>query len=110
MDDQCNNEDDRVKSASGTTDDETGSIPQAPRIPTFMFPPGGTKTKILTVLEDIRQCNVNQDIDIPELVMCGKQSSGKSSVLEAITGLDFPKGDGGPCTRFVIEYVLSSLT
>lgn len=102
MDDQCENEDDRVKSASGTTD-ETGSIPQAPRIPTFVFPPDKTKTKILTVLEKIRQCNVNQDIEILELVMCGKQSSGKSSVLEAITGLDFPKGDGGPCTRFVIE-------
>lgn len=41
--------------------------------------------------------------------MCGKQSAGKSSVLEAITGLEFPKGDGGPCTRFVIEYIVSIL-
>ncbi|KAF4454053.1 dynamin family protein [Fusarium austroafricanum] len=72
-------------------------------LPTFKFPPDETKAKILEILERIRQCNVSQDIDIPELVMCGKQSSGKSSVLEALTGLKFPKGDGGPCTRFVIE-------
>lgn len=110
MDDQRSNKDDRVSSAAGTTNGETSSIPQVPRVPTFTFPPDETKTKILTVLEKIRQCNVNQDIDIPELVMCDKQSSGKSSVLEAITGLEFPKGDGGPCTRFVTEYVLLSLT
>ncbi len=70
------------------------------RLPTFMFPPDKTKAKILEVLERIHQCNIYHDIDIPELVMCGKQSAGKSSVLEAITGLEFPKGDGGPCTRF----------
>ncbi|RFU34194.1 hypothetical protein B7463_g2172, partial [Scytalidium lignicola] len=73
------------------------------RLPTFTFPPDETKTKILGVFERIQQCHVNQDIIIPELVMCGKQSAGKSSVLEAITGVEFPKGDGGPCTRFVIE-------
>ncbi|KAF4459067.1 Interferon-induced GTP-binding Mx [Fusarium albosuccineum] len=72
-------------------------------LPTFKFPPDETKAKVLEILERIRQCNVSQDIDIPELVMSGKQSSGKSSVLEALTGLEFPKGDGGPCTRFVIE-------
>ncbi|KAK3938270.1 interferon-induced GTP-binding Mx [Diplogelasinospora grovesii] len=73
------------------------------RLPTFRFPPDKIKATILEVLDRIRQYNIHHDIDIPELVMCGKQSAGKSSVLEAITGLEFPKGDGGPCTRFVIE-------
>ncbi|KAK8002448.1 hypothetical protein PG989_002167 [Apiospora arundinis] len=76
------------------------------RHPTFTFPPDQTKTKILKVLEKIRQCDVHHDIDIPELVLCGKQSSGKSSVLEAITGLELPKADAVPCTRFAIEIQL----
>jgi dynamin family protein len=95
-----------VEPPNGTTDNEQASQQQKPRFPTFRFPPDETKTKILKVLEKIRECNVNHEIDTPELVMCGKQSAGKSSVLEAITGLEFEKGDGGPCTRFVIEYVI----
>ena len=95
-----------VEPSNGTTDNEQASQQQKPRFPTFRFPPDETKTKILKVLEKIRECNVNHEIDTPELVMCGKQSAGKSSVLEAITGLEFEKGDGGPCTRFVIEYVI----
>jgi len=75
-------------------------------LPAFKFPPDKTKATILEVLDRIHQFNVHHYIDIPELVMCGKQSAGKSSVLEAITGLEFPKGDGGPCTRFVTEYVV----
>lgn len=94
---------------NSTTDNNQTSEeqrPQLPQLPTYKFPPDETKTKILKVLDKIRQCNINDAIDVPELVMCGKQSAGKSSVLEAITGLEFPKGDGGPCTRFVIEYVI----
>ncbi|KAF8863046.1 hypothetical protein BDZ45DRAFT_147486 [Acephala macrosclerotiorum] len=102
-------EEPRNKQGAGSTepasnfDDKASSIPQVPATPPFTFPLDETKRKILEILEKIRQCNISQDIDAPELVMCGKQSSGKSSVLEAITGLEFPKGDGGPCTRFVIE-------
>ncbi|KAH8592604.1 hypothetical protein B0O99DRAFT_743508 [Bisporella sp. PMI_857] len=94
-----------VEPSNGTTDNDqaTSSQEQKPRFPTFRFPPDETKTKILKILDKIRECNVNNEIDTPELVMCGKQSAGKSSVLEAITGLEFEKGDGGPCTRFVIE-------
>ena len=92
------------RSAPRKKKNSTGSNASRPiRLPTFTFPPDETKTKILKVLERIHECHVNQDIIIPELVMCGKQSAGKSSVLEAITGLEFPKGDGEPCTRFVIE-------
>lgn len=37
--------------------------------------------------------------------MCGDQSSGKSSLLEALTRLRFPTGDG-MCTNFATEVVL----
>ena len=38
--------------------------------------------------------------------MCGDQSAGKSSVLEGITGLPFPRRDG-VCTRFATEIMLT---
>jgi hypothetical protein len=39
-------------------------------------------------------------------VVCGDQSAGKSSVLEGITGLPFPRQDG-VCTKFATEIILS---
>ncbi|KAJ4864748.1 dynamin family domain-containing protein [Trichoderma breve] len=81
---------------------------EAAHLPRFQFPPDGKKAKILEIIEKIRHCDLEQDIDVPELVLCGQQSSGKSSVLEALTGLEFPKGDGGACTRFPIEIRLFS--
>jgi dynamin 1-like protein len=40
-------------------------------------------------------CNVRLDIDLPQIVVLGSQSSGKSSVLESIVGRDFlPRGVG----------------
>lgn len=38
-------------------------------------------------------------------VVCGDQSAGKSSVLEGITGLPFPRQDG-VCTKFATEIIL----
>jgi len=41
----------------------------------------------------------------PPLVVCGDQSSGKSSVLEAITEIPFPRRDN-LCTRFATQIML----
>jgi hypothetical protein len=43
--------------------------------------------------------NVGDYIDLPQIVVVGDQSSGKSSVLEGLTDLSFPQ-DSGLCTRF----------
>ncbi len=43
--------------------------------------------------------------DLPQIIVCGDQSSGKSSVLEAISGISFPTKDN-LCTRFAIELIL----
>lgn len=54
----------------------------------------------------LRSCGIGDHIDLPQLIVCGDQSAGKSSVLEGLTGLPFPKQDG-LCTRFATEIILS---
>ena len=44
-------------------------------------------------------------ISLPQIIVCGDQSSGKSSVLEAISGVGFPV-KSNLCTRFPTELVL----
>ncbi|KAF4955339.1 hypothetical protein FSARC_11873 [Fusarium sarcochroum] len=56
-------------------------------------------------IEQIRASGVGEFISSPQLVVCGDQSAGKSSVLEGITGIPFPRKDG-LCTRFPTEIVL----
>jgi len=60
---------------------------------------------ILDVIDSLRSQGISQYIDLPQIIVCGDQSSGKSSVLEAISGLKFPTKDA-LCTRFAIEVVL----
>ncbi|KAH8690854.1 P-loop containing nucleoside triphosphate hydrolase protein [Talaromyces proteolyticus] len=49
-------------------------------------------------------CNVGEYINLPQLVVVGDQSSGKSSVLEGLTKLAFPR-DSGLCTRFATQII-----
>jgi Dynamin family/Dynamin central region len=49
---------------------------------------------------------VKYDIELPRIVACGGQSSGRSSVLEAISRIEFPRGNG-LCTAFATELMLS---
>lgn len=62
------------------------------------------ESQLLDVVDAIRDHDLDRQLSLPQLVVCGKQSSGKSSVLEAITRVPFPRGDT-TCTRFVTEYV-----
>ena len=59
----------------------------------------------LEQIANLRSCGIGEHINLPQLVVCGDQSAGKSSVLEGITGLPFPRQDG-ICTRFVTEIML----
>jgi GTPase SAR1 family protein/RNase P/RNase MRP subunit POP5 len=66
----------------------------------------GKQRALLDAIDNLRQQGVNNyDISIPQLIVCGDQSSGKSSVLEGITRLRFPTKDG-LCTTFATELIL----
>lgn len=41
--------------------------------------------QLLDVVDKLRRAGLNGTIKLPQLVVCGDQSSGKSSVLEAVS-------------------------
>ena len=66
--------------------------------------------KLINLIDQLRDCGVNEYIKLPRICSLGTQSSGKSSVLESIVGLDFlPRGDG-VVTRRPLELRLCHIT
>ncbi|KAL4765144.1 P-loop containing nucleoside triphosphate hydrolase protein [Aspergillus foveolatus] len=64
-----------------------------------------TSSYRLSQIEKVRANGVGEVVALPQLAVCGDQSAGKSSVLEGITGIPFPRQDG-LCTRFPTEIIL----
>lgn len=60
---------------------------------------------LFDVIDKLRSQGISKYVDLPEIIVCGDQSSGKSSVLEAISGMSFPTKDN-LCTRFATELIL----
>jgi hypothetical protein len=58
--------------------------------------------KLLEKVDKLFATGVGHHIPLPQIVVVGDQSSGKSSVLEGLTGLPFPR-DSGLCTRFATQ-------
>lgn len=61
--------------------------------------------KLLDVIDSLRSEGVSSYLSLPQIIVCGDQSSGKSSVLEAISGVPFPV-KSSVCTRFPTELIL----
>ncbi|KAK8116344.1 hypothetical protein PG984_012846 [Apiospora sp. TS-2023a] len=61
--------------------------------------------QVLDVVAELRKCGLESILSLPQLVVCGDQSAGKSSLLEALTEIPFPRNDN-LCTRFATEIIL----
>jgi interferon-induced GTP-binding protein Mx1 len=48
----------------------------------------------MALLDSLSTIGIDEELPIPQLVVFGDQSSGKSSLLESISGIPFPKGTG----------------
>ncbi|KAK7190960.1 hypothetical protein DPSP01_009163 [Paraphaeosphaeria sporulosa] len=92
-------------------DDEAASTPE----PVIATPPidapvfdellTSNQAALLNLIDKLRNHGVSDIIDFPQIIVCGDQSSGKSSVLEAISRVSFPK-DSAVCTLFPTELAL----
>lgn len=60
---------------------------------------------LLDKIDELRAIGVGGLVGLPQLIVCGNQSSGKSSVLEAISRVRFPVRSN-VCTRFPTEVIL----
>lgn len=60
---------------------------------------------LLDSVDYLRSQGISHYVSLPQIIVCGDQSSGKSSVLEAISGVSFPT-KSNLCTRFPTELVL----
>ncbi|KAI0072419.1 hypothetical protein K474DRAFT_398426 [Panus rudis PR-1116 ss-1] len=60
----------------------------------------------LALINQLRAIGAQADLDLPRIAVIGNQSAGKSSLVEAISGINVPR-DAGTCTRCPMECRLS---
>ncbi|KAK8199378.1 dynamin family protein [Phyllosticta capitalensis] len=61
--------------------------------------------QLFDIINQLRSYGISNYVPLPQIIVCGDQSSGKSSVLEAVSGVRFPMKDN-LCTRFATEVIL----
>jgi len=54
----------------------------------------------IDLIDKLRLLGLDKDISLPEVAVIGDQSAGKSSVLEAISGVQLPRGSGKLTSRY----------
>jgi GTPase SAR1 family protein len=65
--------------------------------------------ELLSVVDRMREILHDNKIRLPEIIVVGDQSVGKSSVLEAISGIQLPRAQN-ICTRCPLELRMKSTT
>lgn len=65
----------------------------------------GDQLDLLDSVDCLRSQGISHYVSLPQIIVCGDQSSGKSSVLEAVSGVSFPV-KSNLSTRFPTELVL----
>ncbi|PIG84605.1 hypothetical protein AARAC_010921 [Aspergillus arachidicola] len=61
------------------------------------------RIRLLGIIDRLRELGISENVSLPQVI--GDQSSGKSSLLEGLTGLSFPVASD-LCTRFATQIVL----
>ncbi|KAG8976932.1 hypothetical protein FRB90_009007, partial [Tulasnella sp. 427] len=57
---------------------------------------------LLDILKDLHSTGIQNELDLPKIVVVGSQSVGKSSLIESISGITLPR-NSGTCTRCPME-------
>lgn len=65
--------------------------------------------KLINIIDEVRDFGLDKEISLPRIAVLGTQSSGKSSLLENIVGLDFLPRGSGVVTRRPLELRLVHL-
>jgi dynamin 1-like protein len=65
--------------------------------------------QLITVVDELRDVGLQNYISLPRIATCGTQSSGKSSLVESVVGIDFLPRGGGVVTRRPLELRLVHL-
>jgi GTPase SAR1 family protein len=65
---------------------------------------GFAEPLMLEKIDSLFACGVGELVSLPQIVVVGDQSSGKSSVLEGLTKKPLPR-DSGLCTRFATQII-----
>uniref|UniRef100_A0A673J1A6 Interferon-induced GTP-binding protein Mx3-like n=1 Tax=Sinocyclocheilus rhinocerous TaxID=307959 RepID=A0A673J1A6_9TELE len=63
----------------------------------------------IDLIDTLRSVGIHKDLALPTIAVIGDQSSGKSSVLEALSGIALPRGSG-IVTRCPLELRLKKVT
>ncbi|EIW77518.1 hypothetical protein CONPUDRAFT_61569 [Coniophora puteana RWD-64-598 SS2] len=66
------------------------------------------RRELMGLINDLRNMGAGGlDIHLPSIAVIGAQSAGKSSLVEAVSGINVPR-DSGTCTRCPMECTMSS--
>ncbi|KAJ6632403.1 P-loop containing nucleoside triphosphate hydrolase protein [Mycena sp. CBHHK59/15] len=63
--------------------------------------------ELMNLDKDLRELGASQLFNLPSITVIGGQSAGKSSLVEAVSGINVPR-DSGTCTRCPMECSMSS--
>ena len=77
---------------------KTPSVVEAPDKPLY-----NNLRKLINIIDSFRDIGLQEHISLPKIAVCGDQSSGKSSLLENIVGMDFLPRGSGVVTRRPLE-------
>nr|XP_055051632.1 interferon-induced GTP-binding protein MxB isoform X3 [Misgurnus anguillicaudatus] len=88
--------------------DEESLLSDARNNGTFHNPLIESVQPLIELIDSLRSIGIDKDIGLPSIAVVGDQSSGKSSVLEALSGVALPRGSG-IVTRCPLELKLRKI-